>query len=65
MVTVIDEETQQVILGLLENLVDGFERRDALCVYDNIVQFVARARESFFSRGEERGEEMRGRSQVA
>ena len=48
--TVIDEATQQVILELLENLVGGFERRDALCAHDNMVQFVARARDSFFSR---------------
>lgn len=55
--TVIDTVTQQVILDLLGKLVDAFERRDALAVHDHSVQFVARARDSFFAQRGEGGEQ--------
>jgi len=47
--TVVDKATQLLILHLLDALLAGFERRDALLVHDATVQFVARARECFFA----------------
>ncbi|KMS53559.1 GntR family transcriptional regulator [Novosphingobium barchaimii LL02] len=47
--TVVDGPTQQLILTLLAALLIGFEKRDALQVFDATVQFVARARECFFA----------------
>ncbi|WP_330705305.1 GntR family transcriptional regulator [Novosphingobium resinovorum] len=47
--TVVDNATQQLILHLLDALLNGFERRDALQVSDATVQFVARAQECFFA----------------
>lgn len=47
--TVVDKATQLLILHLLDALLAGFERKDALLVHDATVQFVARARECFFA----------------
>lgn len=47
--TIVDTATQHLVLELLSNMLRGFERRDALIVHDATVQFVVRARESFFA----------------
>lgn len=63
--TVIDVATQQVILDLLGKLASAFARRDVLCVHDNIVQFVARARDSFFAKQGNNGERLEDSRKVA
>lgn len=47
--TIIDTATQHLVLELLANMLQGFERRDALMVHDATIQFVVRAKESFFA----------------
>lgn len=48
--TVVDRDTQEVVLELMARLLAGFERSDALSVHDDMVQFLVRARDIFFAR---------------
>ena len=47
-VTLRNVDSQHIAVGLLDDLMAGFRRRDALYVYDRVGRFIDRAQEVFF-----------------
>lgn len=46
--TMEDAQTQQIVVGLLERMHEGFQRRDTLMVYDLMGKFIDTAQQAFF-----------------